>query len=112
MYATISDKLLISLGFKKTRVWRENDKNFTLKYSIEGFDGQIDLYAQFCAPSTFSPEEQVENHSDIKYLTKYCQSPYHIYGGDFHIVSIDLEAELLLLLSVLKIEPVITQSSE
>lgn len=101
----ISDNLLLSLGFKRERVWREVDKNFTLKYSIEGYDGQIDLYAQFCAPSAFTPEEQVENGSDIGYLIKNTgEWGYHVYGGTFHIVTIYLKSELLMLMSCLKIK--------
>ena len=80
----INDKLLTSLGFKRKRVFWKKDNNFTLKYSIEGHDGQIDLYAQHTAPNTITPEEQVENASDIEHLLKYTGDwGYHVYGNDF-----------------------------
>jgi len=104
MWTLISDKLLCSVGFKRQRIWCDKQQNFTLKYSIEGFDGEIDIISTFCSPGSLSPEKQVESASGIEYLIQYCQGTYHVYGGDFHIVSIDLEAELLMLLSVLKID--------
>jgi hypothetical protein len=104
MWSIITDELLTSIGFKRERIWSKTQNNFTLKYSIDGFDGTIDFIATFCSPGADSPEEQVENGSSIEYLIENCQSPYHVYGGDFHIVSIDLEAELMLLISCLKIE--------
>lgn len=101
----INDNLLMSLGFKRERVFRKKDNNFTLKYSIKGYDGQIDLYAQFAAPNAITPEEQVENASDIEHLLKYTgEWGYHVYGNDFHITTIHLEAELMMLISALKIE--------
>lgn len=100
----ITDGLLISLGFKRERTWDARQDNFTLKYSIEGFDGQIDLYASFCAPGSWSPEKQVEDGSDIDFLIENCQNGYHVYGNDFHIVTIDSEAELVALVSCLKID--------
>jgi len=103
MWSLITDELLTSVGFSRQRIWSEKQKNFTLKYSIEGFDGQIDLVATFCAPGAWSPEHQVEEGSSIEFLIKHCQGSYHVYGGEFHIVSIDLEAELLMLMSCLKI---------
>ena len=100
----ITDKLLISLGFSRQRIWCRDQENFTLKYSIEGYDGQIDIVATFCAPGALSPEEQVERASGMDFLINHCQSPYQVWGGDFHIVSIDLEPELLMLMTCLKIE--------
>lgn len=105
MWTKINDNLLTFLGFKRERVFRKQDNNFTLKYSIEGYDGQIDLYAQFASPNAISPEEQVENASDIEHLLKYTGDwGYHVYGGDFHITTIHLEAELMMLISTLKID--------
>tara|TARA_R100000541_G_scaffold3938_2_gene11195 strand:- start:1506 stop:1838 length:333 start_codon:yes stop_codon:yes gene_type:complete len=105
MWTKINDKLLISLGFKRKRVFCKRDNNFTLKYSIEGYDGQIDLLAQFASPNAISPEEQVEYASDIEHLLKYTGDwGYHVYGNDFHITSIYFEYELMMLITALKIE--------
>ena len=105
MWTLISDKLLTSIGFNRQRIWCEKQENFTLKYSIEGFDGQIDIIATFYYPGLLPPNEQVENGSNIKYLIEHCNNPsYHVYGGDYHITTINLEAELFILLSSLKID--------
>ena len=95
----------MSLGFNRERVFRKQDNNFTLKYSIDGYDGQIDLYAQFANPNAITPAEQVESASDVEYLLK-CTGDwgYHVYGNDFHITTIHLEAELFMLISTLKID--------
>ena len=105
MWTLISDKLLTSIGFNCQRVWCKKQENFTLKYSIDGFDGQIDIIATFCAPGSLPPNVQVENASSIKYLIEHCNNhSYHVYGGDYHITTINLEAELFILLSSLKID--------
>lgn len=100
----ITDELLISLGFERKRIWNEKQENFTLKYSIEAFDGQIDIISTFCSPGAWSPDRQIEEGSGIDFLIKHCHGSYHVYGGDFHIVSIDLKSELLTMMSCLKIE--------
>lgn len=105
MWTNITDKLLLSLGFKRERIWSERQHNFTLKYTIEGYSCPIDLIATFCAPGADSPEYQVENGSDIGYLIENTKDyGYNVYAGKSHIVTIHLEAELLMLMSALKID--------
>jgi len=106
MEKLISDELLCSLGYTRTRIWSEHQKNFTLKYSIEGYDGQIDLIGTFCAPGALSPEEQIEKASSIEYLVNNMQGAYAVMGGEFHFVTIFTKVKLLELMALLKIEKV------
>lgn len=101
----LSDSDLIFFGFHRRRIWSDHQDNFTLEYTINGYDGIIRLIPTFCCPGCNEPEYQVDHESDIDYLIQHCQSPYAVYGDDFHIVSIDSLLEFCMLMASLKIDP-------
>jgi hypothetical protein len=106
----LSDGDLIKYGFKRQRIWSKKQENFTLEYVIEGYDGIIRIIPTFNCPGCSSPDYQVDHQSGIDYLLEHCQSPYGVYGDDFHIVSIDTLLEFIMLMASLKIMPPSTPS--
>lgn len=101
----ITDEFLINLGFKRRRVFHIRDNNFTFKYTIEGYDGDLDLIAQHCAPGAIDPEEQIEYYSNVENLIEDTGNwGFHVYGENYHLTTIYTQDELLFLLKALKID--------
>lgn len=89
---------LISKGFSKATRWFDYRwKRFRVYYKIEGYDCDILLSPAPQVVGDMTPEQQVDNFSDVDLLENHHYGDWHVYVNsiDNHLTTLNARSELI-----------------
>ncbi|WP_247235313.1 hypothetical protein [Telluribacter sp. SYSU D00476] len=98
-YKQIDHPFLLDSGFTVGRRFDTGSNRFTLYYQMPGTSCTIELHVGSRLLPASSPEEAVEEYSDMDLLIAHAQDTYTVYGNQTPITTIRYRAELMQLLS-------------
>lgn len=100
----LSAAFFYKYGFSKpSRCWVEERGQFSVYYTIEGYDCKIIVrISPQMLPYEMSGEKQMEEFSDIKILEEHHYGDFQVFVNSFenHLTTLNYENELLELMSV------------
>ncbi|HEV7347489.1 hypothetical protein [Telluribacter sp.] len=98
-YSQINHDFLIETGFTVGRRFDKHSNRFTLYYQMPGSACTIEVQVGSRLLPASSPEEAVEEYSDLDLLIEHAQDTYIVCGDQTPIATIRYRTELLQLLS-------------
>jgi hypothetical protein len=105
MIGLITSDFLISKGFSKAERWFDYRwGQFRVFYKIKGYDCDILVSPSPQVVGDMTPEEQVEEFSDVKLLESHHIGDWHIYVNSFenHLLTIHETKELIDFMKICK----------
>jgi len=102
-YTVLCADFLISKGFSKATRWFDNRwKQFRVYYKIEGYDCDILLSPAPQVVGDMTPEQQVDEFSDVDLLENHHYGDWHVYINSFdnHLTTLNECSELIELMRV------------
>jgi len=98
VYTVLCADFLISKGFSKAIRWFDNTwKQFRVYYKIEGYDCDILLSPAPQVVGDMTPEQQVDDFSDVGLLENHHYGDWHVYVNsiDNHLTTLNECSELI-----------------